>query len=318
MPAETPSRGILPAAAAIVAAALLLFGCGGGDNAQAGGRGGKRGNPGSDVVAVTVVRASRGSISKTLDAGGEVVAENQVDAFADIAGKVTAVLIDVGDTVRKGQRIASVDPSTPGKEFSESPVVAPISGTVTALPVSVGDKISSTMQVASIGRLDALDIEVHVPERFIGQVRLGTQAVCSFAAWPGEEFPAHVIELSPVVDSTTRTLKTKLALDDPDGRVKAGMYAKVELVLQKKAGVLTLPVDCVVSRDGNGRKEVLFVVAGDKAFQRTVEVGLSTADSVEITSGIGEGEQVVASGQSLLSDGSMIRIVENGHSGNRK
>ncbi len=314
MPAKR-RLGIILTIALPAVVAVALFGCGaGGRGAPSAGRHeGKSGNQGGDtVVAVTVVRASRGAISKTLEVGGEVVAENQVNAFADIAGKVTSVLIEVGDTVRKGQRIASVDPSTPGKEFSESPVAAPISGTVTALPVSVGDKISSTTVVASIGRLDALDIEVHVPERFIGQVRLGTQADCSFAAWPGKGFPARIVELSPVVDPTTRALKTKLALEEPDGRVKAGMYAKVELVLERRTGVLALPIDCVVSRNGNDRRDVLFVVADNKAAQRTVEVGLSTSDLVEIKSGVREGEQIVASGQSLLADGVQVRIVESG------
>ncbi len=298
----------------ILLGTVMLFGCSGSSRTPpADGRGGKPGKPGGDTaVAVTLVQASRGSISRTLETGGEVVAKNQVNASADIAGKVTAVLVEVGDAVRKGQRIASVDPSTPGNEFSESPVVAPISGTVTALPVSVGDKISSATAVAAIGRLDILEIEVNVSERFIGQIGLGTQAACSFAAWPGKAFPARVVELSPVVDPTTRTMKTKLVLDEPDGRVKAGMYATVELILERKTGVLALPIDCVVSRNGNDRRDVLFVVADNKAVQRTVDVGISTSDSVEIRSGLKEGEQVVVSGQSLLSDGVQVRVIESG------
>jgi membrane fusion protein (multidrug efflux system) len=305
--------GNIPAVVLLGAVMAVLFSCGG------GGRGSRPGKAeGDTVVAVTVVRASRGTIARTLVTGGEVAAKDQVNASADIAGKVTAVLVEMGDSVRKGQRIASVDPSTPGNEFSESPVAAPISGTVTSLPVSVGDKISSSTAVAVIGRLDALEIVVNVPERFIGQVSLGTQAACSFAAWPRKEFPARVMELSPVVDTATRTMKTKLVLDEPDGRVKAGMYATVKLVLEKRTGVLALPVDCVVSRDGEDRKDVLFVVVDNKAVQRAVEAGISNADFVEVKSGIKEGEQVVASGQSLLSDGSQVRIIESGRAENVK
>jgi multidrug efflux pump subunit AcrA (membrane-fusion protein) len=290
---------------------VFLLGCG--SASQGTTPGSPLADPGerqaSSAIAVTTVRASLGSIAKTLDTGGEVVAEYQVNAFADIAGQVTAVPIEVGDTVRKGQRIAVVDPSTPGREYAESLVEAPISGTVTALPLRVGDKISSSTAVATIGRLDALEIEVRVPERFIGQVRMGTSASCSFAAWPGEAFPARVVELSPVVDSTSRTLKATLALDRPDGRVKAGMYATVALILAKKTGVLTLPADCVVSRDGQNRKDVVFVVEEDRAVQRAVSLGISAAGMMEITGGISEGERIVASGQSLLADGAQVRIV---------
>jgi multidrug efflux pump subunit AcrA (membrane-fusion protein) len=288
---------------------VFLLGCGSASQGTTPGDPLPGAQQASSAIAVTTVQASLGSIAKTLDTGGEVVAEYQVNAFADIAGKVTAVPIDVGDTVRRGQRIAVVDPSTPGKEYAECPVEAPISGTVTALPVRVGDKISTSTAVATIGRLNALEIEARVPERFIGQVRVGTLASCSFAAWPGEVFAARVVELSPVVDSTSRTLKATLALDRPDGRVKAGMYATVALIVAQKTGVLTLPADCVVSRDGENRKDVVFVVEENRAVQRAVSLGISAAGMMEITGGISEGERVVASGQSLLADGAQVRIV---------
>jgi membrane fusion protein (multidrug efflux system) len=275
-------------------------------------------NPGSstaDVVAVTVTRAALGSISKTLEIGGEVVAEDQVNAFADIAGKVTAVLIDVGDNVGKGQLIAKIDPSKPGQQYAESPVTAPISGTVTSVPVRVGDTIATTTQIATIGRLDALEIEALIPERFISQVRLGTEADFSFAVWPGQEFPGRIVQLSPVVDSTSRTMKATLALDRADSRVKAGMYATVALSTDKREGVLVIPADCVVSRNGKDSKQVVFVVENNRAVQRQVNIGISSEGMVEITSGITAGEEVVLNGQSLLSDGVQVQIVSTAKQG---
>ncbi len=275
-------------------------------------------NPGgspTNVVAVTTTHARLGSISKTLEIGGEVVAEYQVNAFADIAGRVTAVLVDVGDSVGKGQLIAKVDPSKPGQEYTESPITAPISGTITSVAVQVGDTISTTTQIATIGRLNALEVEALVPERFISKVRLGTEAIFSFAAWPGQEFSGRIIKLSPVVDSTSRTMKATLALDKADSRVKAGMYATVGLIIDKRDRVLTIPVDCVVNRDGKDSKDVVFVVEQNRAIQRPVSLGISAGGMVEITGGITSGEEVVVSGQSLLSDGAEVRIISSEQSG---
>jgi membrane fusion protein (multidrug efflux system) len=275
-------------------------------------------NPGAsaaDVVAVTTIQATLSSISKTLEIGGEVVAEYQVNAFADIAGKVTAVLIDVGDNVGKGQLIAKVDPSKPGQQYAESPVTAPISGTVTSVPVRVGDTIATTTQIATIGRLDALEIEALIPERFISKVRLGTEADFSFAAWPGQEFSGRIVQLSPVVDSTSRTLKATLALDRADSRVRAGMYATVALITDKREGVVVIPAECVVSRNGKDSKQVVFVVENNRAVQRQVNIGISSEGMVEITSGVTAGEEVVLNGQSLLSDGVQVRIVSTEQQG---
>ncbi len=277
---------------------------------EAGGPGGAP-PPGFDavkenLVPVTTTPVVLGSINKTLKIGGEVVAKDSVNAFADIAGKVSAVLVDVGMAVHKGQVIARVDPSKPGREYAESPVEAPISGTVTALPVRVGDTISSTTVVATIGRLDALKIETRIPERFVGQVRVGTPARFSFAAWPGQQFPGRIVELSPVVDSISRTMKATLALDGSDSRIKAGMYASAVLITERKDGVIVVPADCVVARDG---RTVVFVVDQNRAVERTVSVGISDRSMVEIAGGITAGQEVVESGQSLLSDGVQVRVV---------
>ncbi len=267
-----------------------------------------------NLVPVTTTPVALGSISKTLKIGGEVVVQDSVNAFADIAGKVRAVLVNVGTAVQKGQVIARIDPSKPGREYAESPVEAPISGTVTALPVRVGDTISSTTVVATIGRLDALKIETHIPERFIGQVRVGTVAGLSFAAWPGQEFSARIVELSPVVDSTSRTMKATLALDRSDSRIKAGMYATVVLITQRKEGVIVVPADCVVARDG---RTVVFVVDQNRAVERTVSLGISNGSMVEIAGGLTIGQEVVESGQSLLSDGVQVRVVSGRQAGGR-
>jgi membrane fusion protein (multidrug efflux system) len=267
---------------------------------------------GETAIAVNTIEAFLAPITKTLKIGGEVVARESVDIFADIAGTVTSVLVELGDNVSKGQVLAKVDPSKPGMEYTESPVKATISGTVTSVPVRVGKTISTATPVATIGRLDALEVETYIPERFIGKIRVGTRALLSFAAWPDKSFSARVVKLSPVVDPESRTMEAKLAIDHPDGRVKAGLYATVELITEQKNGVIALPSDCVVTRDG---RTVVYVVDQDRAVEREVSLGISAKGMVEITDGITVGEEVVVSGQSLLSDGISVRIVERGKAG---
>ncbi len=263
---------------------------------------------GANVVAVATTRVALGSISKTFKIGGEVVAEDSVDTYADIAGKISSVRVEVGDAVRKGQIIATVDPSKPGSEYAESPVTAPISGTVTAVSVGIGNTVSSTTAIATIGRLDDLRVELHIPERFIGQIDLGTRASLSFSAWPDRDFTARVVEVSPVVDASSRTMKTTLSLDGEHSGVKAGMYATAVLIIERRERVLTVPSDCVVARDG---KNVVYIVDQNRAVERPVELGLSAGGATEITQGLVLDQEVVESGQSLLSDGVEVKIVNS-------
>ncbi|MBN1835119.1 MAG: efflux RND transporter periplasmic adaptor subunit [Spirochaetales bacterium] len=238
-----------------------------------------------------------------------------MEVFADIAGKVVTLPVSLGDSVRKEQVIAKVDPSKPGKEYAESPVLAPISGTVTALPIRVGSTITSSTPIATIGQLNALRIETHIPERFISKVQVGTPASFTFAAWPGESFSGRVVELSPVVDSASRTLKATLVLDSQDGGVRAGMYATVQLVTERRHAVLRIPAECVVRRNGQGAQDVVFVLQDNRAVQRPVRIGISSGGMVEITAGIESGEEVVVSGQSLLSDGAAVKIIDDEQTG---
>ena len=84
----------------------------------------------------------------------------------------------------------------------------------------------------------------------------------AFEAYPGIPFRAVITELSPVVDPQTRTLEVKLRLVQPDGRIKAGMFAAVKIITEKKAGIVKVPSDCLVRRFGG---TYVFVIKKDPA-----------------------------------------------------
>ncbi len=158
--------------------------------------------------------------------------------------------VSVGSAVRKDQVIAEVDPSRPGMNFVPSPVKSPIAGTVISIPPSIGATIAQGVPVARVGRTDNLEIRTEVSERFISKMQVGLNALVRFAAYPGQTFPAKVTELSPVVDPVTRTMEVKLALVNPDPRIKSGMFAEVKIITERKEGVVKIPADAMVERFG--------------------------------------------------------------------
>lgn len=289
-------------AAAIALAAIELASCGGKNKK-------KNEEPAKAVFAVTTTTATKGELKDYLEFGGDVTAKTNVDILPDIAGKIAEIRVKAGDSVQRNQVIALVDPSRPGMNYELGPVKSPISGTITAVNVVPGSMVSQQLAVARVSKIESLEILMSVPERFVSKIRGDQNAYLRFDAYPGDVFPARIAEISPVLDQTTRTMSVKLALTRPDPRIKAGMFARVKLITDTKAGIVKIPETAVVSRFG---EQFVFVVQkGEQTTVRKQPVtpGIRVDDKIEIREGLMPNDEVVVRGQTLLEDGSTVNVV---------
>ncbi len=267
-----------------------------------------RGENVGTVFAINVTPAVEGPISDYIEINGDVDTTASVDAYSDAAGEVVRLYVGIGQRVTEGQRIAEVDPSRPGQNFTLSPVTAPISGTVTRLPIRVGSRVNQSTPVAQISRTNELEIIVNVAERFVSKIRTGLPAVVRLDAFPDREFSAVVSELNPVVDPLTRTLEVKLRFTSSIQGVRPGMYAEVRIVTERKDNIVKVPADVLIRRFG---EDFVFVVKDDNTVERrTVNPGIEIDNIMEITAGLEAGELVVYQGQNLLEDGVSVRIID--------
>ena len=267
------------------------------------------------LYAVSTYKTVAGNLDDYLEFGGDVASVNEVMVLPDQAGKITNILVKVGDIVRLGDTIAYVNPLRAGVVYNDSPVKAPISGRVTSLPVTVGSTVSQSSLVAKVARTDELEIRINIAERFVSRISNGQKATVTFDAYPGVVFGAKIFEVSPVLDTATRTMGVKLRLNPPDSRVKVGMYGRVKLVTESVKNAIVLPVSALVTRDG---KDYVFVVTTPKSGQnaavvsiRQVTKGILVDNQVEITKGLEADEEVVIKGQTLLNDGAKVNIVSS-------
>ncbi len=262
------------------------------------------------VYAVNAYQISAGNLDEYLEFGGDVASTASVDVMPDQAGKLTRILVSVGDKVKKDQILAYVDASRPGMTYKANPVKAPVSGRIISFTPTVGATVSQAMVIARISATDDLEIKTSVAERFISRVRQGQSATLTFDAYPGESFTAKVFEVSPVLDTTTRTMAIKLRLTPADPRVKVGMYARIRLITDSIRNAIVIPSSTVVMRDGEC---YVFKVSSESgqtlARLQKVTRGMIVDDKCEITEGLLAGDQIVSKGQSLLNDGSVINII---------
>lgn len=294
------------------AAFAVLSATGGGPGGRGGGAPGSPGGPTAEQpaqqYAVRVAVVEEGTLEAKTKLNGEVVPRVSVEVLPEVGGTVANIVVDVGDRVGAGDVLAYVDPSRPGTRFQASSVTAPIAGTVTAIYVDTGSTVGATTPVLRIGTLDALEIVVDVPERFVGAISRDTAGTVVFSAFPDQPRSARVARLSPVLDPSSRSKEVAFALSAPWEAVQAGMFAEVTLVTDRRTDTLTVPVASVVRR---ANRESVFVVEEETARLVPVETGISAEGRVEVLSGLSPGQRVVVEGQNLLEDGSPVRVVED-------
>lgn len=265
------------------------------------------------VFAVNTYVAAAENLDEYLEFGGDVVAASSVDVMPDTSGKIANIRVRVGDYVEKNQILAYVDPSRPGMTYESSPIRAPVAGTVTAFPVSVGSMVAPSVSIAKISNTKNLEINISVAERFVSRIAVGQPALLTFDSYPGEVFTAKVAEVNPVLDTTSRSMGVKLVLDPPDNRIKIGMYCRVKLITESKAGVVAIPREAIVNRSG---QESVFVVNGNTVENCPISVGITVDNMVEVVSGLSAGNEVVVSGQTLLDSGSKVNVINRQQGGN--
>jgi multidrug efflux pump subunit AcrA (membrane-fusion protein) len=293
------------AGAALFAFTLLSAGCG--RKEQEAGRA-------EPVFAVSTLTVRPGHITDYLTLSGDMVAGSSVDVYSDTAGTITRRYVSIGSRVVKNQPVVEVDPSQPGMQYMASVVLAPISGVIASLPAQVGMKISQSSMIASISGGGGLEIQLHVAERFIYRIKMGLPCEITLDAYPADSFRGRISEISPVVDTSSRTMMIKVNVDNPDDKLKAGMFANVKIITEEKNNVITVPENAVLQRSS---ERFVYKIVDDpsdsnvKTAQKVpVTLGLNVDNYFEITDGLEAGDQIVVRGQTTLTDGSRVNIIQ--------
>jgi RND family efflux transporter MFP subunit len=169
-----------------------------------------------------------------------------------------------------------------------------------------GETVAANAPLLRIVELNPLTAVFFVTERDYALLRSGQRAELGTDSYPGEVFPGEIVRIAPVFRSDTRQARVEVRVDNPELRLKPGMFVRINLVLERVAETRIVPEQALVTRDGNSG---VFVVADDgkSVTWRQVSVGIRQGDRVQI-SAENLGSRVVILGQQLLTDGSSIAI----------
>lgn len=201
-------------------------------------------------------------------------------------------------------------------QLSYTEIRSPIDGVVVnrAAVMRVGNTIAPIGGVIAsadsaafvVSDFDSLVLTVGVPEGELPKLAAEQTAQVTVDAVPGRKFDARIALITPRVDPATGTFPVKVEIDDPDGQLRPGMFARVSIVYESKANTLKIPRSAFLENDG---PPAVFVVVDGKAEQRQLELGLLNGSYVEVLSGIAPTDQVVVVGQSGLKSGAAVKVV---------
>jgi len=192
-------------------------------------------------------------------------------------------------------------------ELKEATIRATIDGVVTRRHIKVGQTLNANAPAYEMKRLDVIEAELNVPERETGRIEKGQTARIRIDALPGREFGGEVARVAPEVDATSGTFRVTVTLGNEDGRLKPGMFARVDIRVDRRPNALLAPLVAIVTRRDESS---LFVVKGDVVERRSVTTGYVSDGNIEILSGADAGEWVVTSGQGGLRNGARVQIVD--------
>jgi len=208
-------------------------------------------------------------------------------------------------------RLLGVRPDPGGdRAVSTFSLVAPFAGTIVAKDAVLGELATPEKSLFTIVDLSVLWIQASLFERDLAKVKVGAEAVVSIAAYPGEEFRGQVVYVGDVMDKETRTVRARIELPNPDGRLKPDMFATAAIETGRATERLLVPVDAIVLVQG---QPTVYVEDAHGFEPRAVQPGERTGPNVAIQSGVQPGERVVVSGAYALKARALKAQLGAGH-----
>lgn len=257
------------------------------------------------VINVSASTAECTEFIQTTRFQGEVTTDdNNISVLPETAGTLKSVQVKRGDLVNAGDVVAYVDPSRPGSQYELSPVTAKVSGTVLSVDTTVGSSVSASTPIITVMPEKTLYVSTLIPERYISTLSIGLEGSVTSVAYPDKSYPVEVSYISPILNSTNRTLPVELSFTSDEDGILEGMYVSIDLVTEKISDALVVPSSALSSYAGD---TVVYVVRDNTAVRTIVETGSSNSNEAVIISGLTEGDVVVTAGN--VTDGTKVSIV---------
>lgn len=192
-------------------------------------------------------------------------------------------------------------------------IKAPFSGELGIRQIDLGQYVGPGMAMVSLTNLSVVYVDFTLPEQARSQLVIGLPVEVSADAFPGKAFAAKISTIEPQIDPTTRAIKVRASLDNPERLLQPGMFARARVVLPPQPDVITVPETAV---DYTVYGQSVFLIQEDgktddgktkyKAVQTFITAGVRQNGKVAIVKGLNSGDMVANAGQTRIFNGAAV------------
>ncbi len=187
-------------------------------------------------------------------------------------------------------------------------LLSPINGIVTARNYDNGDLFNGQQALLTVMQVNPIKLKINISESYFSKVKKGLHVDVSFDVYEDEKFKGEISLIYPTIDPYTRTFTAEVKLRNDKNKIRPGMFGRVMINFGSEKRMV-IPDRAVVKQPGSGVRYV-YVYEEGKAYYREVALGIRLGSEYEVLSGLTEGEQIIIAGQSKLSDGDNVAVID--------
>lgn len=264
----------------------------------------------ASLPKVDYIKAETKSAEKSVSVAGKIISKKEETQTADCPYVIKDVLVNIGDNIKKGDKILSIDYEktkilfaqkeinyTGGKE-----VLAEFSGTVSNLFVQPGAVTSENSQLMKIIDTSSLCASLNISEDVIALVKKGQKVSITGNALAGKTYYGKITKIGAIAmqNSSLGTYVTAIAkIKNPDNRLKVGYNIKAKIKIKKIKNALILPSNCI-SQDDKG--EFVYKLVNATAKKHYIKTDEITTKGTVVTDGVNAGEYIISNPENFSKE----------------
>jgi len=215
--------------------------------------------------------------------------------------KVASLAPDKVEETKLRERLAALQ-----AQLAKTKIRAEVSGIILTRNVEPGDLVQPSQTLFTIALDGATEIRVPFDERNLPLLALQQKAAVIADAYPDQPFPAHINFIAPSIDAQRGTVDVRLTVDPVPDFLRQDMTVSVNVETNKRERTLVIPNDALSSISGN--KAMVILVRDRKIQRHPITLGLRGLVMSEVVAGLKEGDHVLTDAESVLKDGTRVRI----------
>jgi HlyD family secretion protein len=215
--------------------------------------------------------------------------------------KVASLARDKVEETKLRERLAALQ-----AQLAKTKIRAEVSGIILTRNVEPGDLVQPSQTLFTIALDGATEIRVPFDERNLPLLALQQKAAVITDAYPNQPFPAHINFIAPSIDAQRGTIDVRLTVDPVPDFLRQDMTVSVNVETNKRERTLVIPNDALSSISGN--KAMVILVRDRKIQRHPITLGLRGLVMSEVVAGLKEGDHVLTDAESVLKDGTRVRI----------